>query len=132
MKSVLITTFVLAVLLPATTLANSAIQDVTTSNHECQQLQTELDQVVRSGRTDVSLAASIQRMKELLSKMQAQLQSLSEADSRALQVVDTFNGDVSSVIHQMSIEHTQSTQAWVALRNEAYIDWQSKCYPELN
>jgi hypothetical protein len=130
MKSVLFTAFALTALLPATTLANDAIQDVLPPNQECQQLQAELDHTIKSGRKDVTLAATIKRTEEQLVEIQAQLLDFGTANSRLLPVVNTFNQDAQSVIRQLSVEHTQAKEIWVTQRDEAYTAWHAKCFPE--
>jgi hypothetical protein len=99
-------------------------------NQECQQLQAELDHTIKSGRKDVTLAATIKRTEEQLVEIQAQLLDFGTANSRLLPVVNTFNQDAQSVIRQLSVEHTQAKEIWVTQRDEAYTAWHAKCFPE--
>jgi len=130
MKSVLFTTFALAALLSATTLADETSQDVLLPSQECQQLQAELDRIIESGHEDVTLAATIKRTEDQLRKIQAQLLEIGTADSRLLPVVETFDADTQRVMHKLSVEHAQAKAVWVTQRDDAYAAWHAKCFPE--
>jgi|GEM_PF-2719855 hypothetical protein len=110
MKSVLLTTFVLTVLLLATTLTDDSAHDATPSNHECQQLQADLDHIIKSGCKDVTLTATIKRTEDQLAEIPAQLQAFGTANFRLLPVVDTFNQNAQRVVCQLSVEHNQAKE----------------------